>query len=80
MAAVKTAEVIFGRQLREVRMKQGLSQEELAHLAGIHVSYVSQLERGLKSPSLNVLLDLGRALKMPAATLIREVEKALPES
>lgn len=51
-----------------------ISQEELADRAQVHTSYVSQLERGLKSPTLGVIMRLARALGQPASELIRAVE------
>jgi len=52
----------------------GISQEELADRAQVHTSYVSQLERGLKSPTLGVIMRLARALGQPASELMRAVE------
>jgi transcriptional regulator with XRE-family HTH domain len=54
----------FAAWLRERRQSAGLSQEQLAEKAGLHRTYVSQLERGLKSPTLDVLADLAAALDM----------------
>ena len=54
-----------------------ISQEELADRAGIHRTYVSQIERGLKSPTLSVLFQISRSLNTTASVLIAEVEQAL---
>jgi transcriptional regulator with XRE-family HTH domain len=51
-----------------------LSQERLAFLAKIHPTYVSQLERGLKSPTLEVIARLAKALHVRPHTLIRQAE------
>ena len=48
----------------EYRNNACLSQEELADLAGIHRTYVSQIERGLKSPTLAILFKISEALKV----------------
>ena len=45
----------FGAVLRDVRKERGLSQEDLGFESGYHRTYVSLLERGLKSPSLQTL-------------------------
>jgi len=45
----------FGKTLSKIRQKKGLSQEALAHSLGLHRTYISQIERGLKSPSLKVI-------------------------
>lgn len=56
------------------RKALGISQEELADRAQVHSSYVSQLERGVKSPTLGVIMKLASALGQPASELIRAVE------
>lgn len=65
----------FGLALRSLREQAGLSQEDLAHMSGLHRTYVSQLERGLKSPSLNVIWDLARALRLRPHVLIKATEE-----
>lgn len=72
---MKTAERLFGEEVKKVRALRGLTQEELARDADIHPTYVSQLERGLKSPSLNVILSLADALDTTAVELVGQVEK-----
>jgi transcriptional regulator with XRE-family HTH domain len=54
----------FAAWLRERRQATGLSQEQLAEKAGVHRTYISQLERDLKSPTLDVLAGLAEALEM----------------
>lgn len=63
----------FGQRLRAKRDVLGVSQEELADRSGLHRTYVSQLERGLKSPSLNTLYALASALKVDVADLVRDL-------
>lgn len=54
----------FAESLREARTKAQISQEELAERAGLHRTYISQLERGLKSPSLDVVVALSKGLRL----------------
>lgn len=63
----------LGNVLRRERMARGLSQEELADRATLHRTYISQLERGLKSPSLAKLADLAAALRVPLPELVARV-------
>jgi transcriptional regulator with XRE-family HTH domain len=65
----------LGKILREVRREAGLSQEELADRAGIHPTYVSQIERGLKSPTMRMLARLAKALGTTPGKIIRLLEK-----
>lgn len=67
----------FGRVLRSVRESRGLSQEGLAALAGYHRTYIGQVERGEKSPSLRTIFDLSSALKVGPSVLVRRVERSI---
>jgi transcriptional regulator with XRE-family HTH domain len=60
----------FGRVLRDVREKSGLSQETLAGIADIDRTYVSLLERGLRQPTLETLFRLSQALDISPATMV----------
>lgn len=52
----------FGERLRDLRKRAGLSQEELAHEAGLDRTYVSGIERGVRNPSLRNIARLAGAL------------------
>lgn len=73
-------EQAFGLSLRNVRTTHSLSQEQLAEKSGLHRTYVSQLERGLKSPSLSTLFRLAAAFGIPPHQLIQRTETVLLES
>jgi transcriptional regulator with XRE-family HTH domain len=62
---------IFGRRLRELRLKRRMTQEDLARAAGTAGPYVSDMERGLKVPSLTTILRLARALQCKPTELVR---------
>jgi transcriptional regulator with XRE-family HTH domain len=57
-------------RLQDRRVKRGLSQEELAHQSGLHRTYISQIERGLKSPTLATIYAIAFAIEEDAGTLI----------
>lgn len=63
---------IFARNLRHWRRERGLSQEALAHLAGIDRTYVSSLERLRYCPTLEMVELLSNALKVDADLLLRK--------
>ena len=75
--ATSSPESLFGKEVVRLRKRLGLSQEELAFRAEVHRTYISQLERGLKSPTLSMILKLSRALKASASKLVATVEKQL---
>ena len=64
----------FGAVIRKRRTSLGVSQEEFADQAGLHRTYISLVERGLRNPSLTVIERLAVALGTKASTLIQEVE------
>ena len=66
----------IGTSIRKARLQVQLSQEELAARAGINRTYLSQLENGRSSPTLEVLERIARALDLGAAALITETPAA----
>lgn len=62
----------LGQKLREVRLKKGYTQQALAGEAGIGIMYLSEIERGLKMPSLNSFIQLIEALDISADYVLRE--------
>jgi len=59
----------FGKHLRSLRTRAELSQEELADRAGIHVTYLSGVERGLRNPSIRNVRRLAQAMGVPTREL-----------
>lgn len=81
-AGTTTPDQAFGWALRAVRTERGLSQEGLAFAAGYDRSYISLLEHGRYSPSLNAIFRLARALDVrPSVLLVRteEVVDTIPD-
>ncbi|MFD1217218.1 helix-turn-helix domain-containing protein [Microbulbifer celer] len=66
---------IFGDVIRRRRADIGISQEELAHRAGVDRTYVSRIERGVRQPTITTLIGLGLALEVSASELVAEVER-----
>ncbi len=65
----------LGQAIRERRKELSLSQEALSFKAGYHVTYVSQIERSIKSPTVRTLLTLAGALEMPLSELMLRAER-----
>jgi len=63
--------VIFGRRLRELRLARNLTQTELAERCGSNHPFISNLERGVKVPSLTMVLRLAEALDCRIYDLIK---------
>ena len=65
----------FGKVIKGLRESEGLSQQELADMAGLDRSYLSDLERGLNYPSLNIVYSLAEVFKMKASELVGRVDE-----
>jgi transcriptional regulator with XRE-family HTH domain len=61
---------VFGRRLREVRQEGALTQDALAAKSGLTKAYISDMERGLKVPSLTTVLRLAMALDCKVMDLV----------
>lgn len=60
----------FGDNLRAARLERGLTQEALAELAGLHWTYIGQVERGLRNITLKNIVSLCRALSVNVSALV----------
>ncbi|PZF81128.1 helix-turn-helix domain-containing protein [Jiangella anatolica] len=60
----------FGRTVRAARERRGLSQEDLADLAGLHRTYVGAVERGERNVTLTTVARLALALDVAAPELL----------
>ena len=69
--AAARVKIVLGETIRARRKKLGLSQEELAHRAGVHPTYLSAIERGERNPALENLCAIAKALGVPLAELFR---------
>ncbi len=70
----------FAEVVREQRAKRGVSQEDLAHDAGLHRTYVGLIERGLRNPTIEVGHALALALGTTLSDLIRRAERRLGQT
>ncbi len=62
----------MGRNLRRLRLERGLSQERLAYDADIAPSFISQIENGKRSPTVTLLSDLAKTLRVPIVEFFDE--------
>lgn len=68
-----TIEKAVGEELRFYRTKKGMSQENLGFEASLHRTYISLIERGLKSPTINAFVRLCDALEISPDTFLKHV-------
>lgn len=72
-----TFEKVLGRVIAQRRKTVGMSQEAVAFRCKLHPTYISQLERGLKSPTIRVLRLIADALDTKASGLLADAEGEL---
>ena len=70
-------EKAFGAALRHLRRRQGFSQEKLALDAGFDRTYISLVERGLRSPTVRAVVKLAEVLEVPPSEIIKRMEAHL---
>src|SRR5467141_4229203 len=69
----------FGTAVRSRRKRMGISQKELAGRAGLHRTYVSDIERGARNLSLESIDKLAKALEIPVSTFFSRLSE-LPQT
>lgn len=68
---------VFSEVLRELRIKNQLSQEKLAEYCDLDRTYISLLERGLRQPTINTIFKIAQALNIKPSELIATIESKL---
>jgi transcriptional regulator with XRE-family HTH domain len=84
MAVKRSAGEIFGDHLRELRSARGLTQVDLAERCGSPQARISELERGVRTPSLATILRLALALECEPTDLLavfkgKDLARLLPK-
>jgi transcriptional regulator with XRE-family HTH domain len=69
----KALAAAFGRRVREVRTAKKLTQEALAEAAGLHPTFISNIERGYRVPSVPTLLKLAEGLQVQPSQLVDDL-------
>lgn len=77
---MKSVNDAFGQYLKELRISRNLTQEELGFRSDLHRTYISLLERGKKSPTLETIFKLCDTLKFPVDKFIVGVIKILHDN
>ncbi len=70
----------LGTLIRQLRLEEGLSQEEFADLCGLHRTYIGLIERGEKTITIETAQKIAMALKMPLSQLLLRLEQEEVES
>ncbi len=64
----------LGTKIKKLCGKKGWTQEELSERANMHISYIGQIERGLRYPSLKITFRIADALEVKIADLFKGID------
>ena len=64
----------LGQNLKKLREEQGFSQESFADHCGLHRTYISGIERGVRNPTVIILDKIAKGLKVPAGQLLDDTK------
>ena len=64
--------IIFGNNVKKYREKISLTQEVLADISGIHRTYISGIERGVRNPTITVAAILAESLNIEPSALFKD--------
>lgn len=70
--------VLFGKRVKQLRAARDWSQEEFAHVCGLHRTYIGQVERGEKNISFGNLVKLSSALDVALSELLSRLDDGSP--
>ena len=70
---MENLKIKIGQRIKEIRVKQGLSQEKLALLADLDRTYIPGIESGKRNISITVLEKISNALGMTVSDLTKEI-------
>ena len=65
---------VFGRNVRQERVRAGLSQEALGDAAGFHMTEISRVERAVRDPQLSTIVKIARALRVHPGDLLDGID------
>lgn len=71
---MENVSLMFGERVKSLRTAKKLSQEKLAELSGLHSTYIGQIERGEKSPTIESIYKLSVGLEISLADFFKNME------
>lgn len=75
MARARERQPALGKAIGQIREREGLSQEELGHRAGIHPTWISKIEGGHNNPAWGTVRRLANALDVKMLELVALTER-----
>ncbi|MFJ7185577.1 helix-turn-helix domain-containing protein [Lysinibacillus xylanilyticus] len=71
----KNIKLQFGANVKKIRTSKNLSQEKFAEIVGLHRTYITEVERGLRNVSLVNIVKIANGLDITVSELFQEVKK-----
>jgi transcriptional regulator with XRE-family HTH domain len=62
----------FGKAVRKLRLERGITQQQLADACGLDLSYIGQIERGQRNPTLGVIHGIAKVLDTKISELLKK--------
>ena len=69
--------IALGNTIRETRIKKGFTQEDLAEKCDTSAVYISEIERGIKSPTFTTVFTIATALEMKMSEFVLKLEERI---
>jgi transcriptional regulator with XRE-family HTH domain len=69
------AKQLLGNNVKKCRETRKMSQEDLAEKSGLHRTYISGIERGVRNPTITVVLQLAEALDVAPSILLEKAKE-----
>lgn len=62
----------LGKTIRRLRLEDDVTQQRMARMVGVHYTLLGHIERGTKLPSLDTLVKIAKAMRLPAHEILRQ--------
>ena len=75
MAGTPKSNIALGKAVRQIREREGLTQEDLAGRADLHSTWISAVERGVRDPRWSTVCQMAKGLGVPPMELVALAER-----
>jgi transcriptional regulator with XRE-family HTH domain len=72
----RAASIAFGKRMKELRAKKGVSQDDLSRATDVHSTAIGRMERGAREPRLTTILRIASGLEVPPSELLDQLDEA----
>ena len=66
---------ILGSNIKRIRVQKGWSQDKLSEVSGLHRTYISGIERGVRNPTVDIVQQISQAFVVHISELFKDVTK-----